>query len=84
MFWHRNKLDREIEQLLTVESVYGDRQVSEAATLLALANAGVELNDEAVEALPERLADAAERYGADPDQVQAALLVHEPLLVERP
>ncbi len=84
MFWHKNKLGRDIEQFLIVERVCADRRVSEAATLLALANAGVELTDEAVEALPERLADAAERHGADPDQIQAALLVHEPQLVEQP
>jgi alkanesulfonate monooxygenase SsuD/methylene tetrahydromethanopterin reductase-like flavin-dependent oxidoreductase (luciferase family) len=81
MFGRRSKFERDIRSHLITEGLVGDRRVAEAACLLFLAGSALEITAESHEAMIERLAAAAEQHGADPDQVQAALLLHEPTLV---
>lgn len=75
----RWKLEQEYRELCATEFA-SDIRVSEAASLLVLAQSGVVFNDNLVKVMADRLGSLADEHGLGPEEIQSALLHSEPTL----
>lgn len=64
------------------EAAYGDRRSGEAASLLALALSGMELDEAVRESIVHNLADLAREHDLTPDDIQRILFRHDSSLSE--
>lgn len=67
-------------EVLLHHDLVADAHVSEAASLLVLAHAGVNMDSDSFETMVGRLAAVKDRLEASPEQMQRALFAHEPIL----
>jgi hypothetical protein len=75
----RWKIDQDYRELCAVQFA-GDGRVSEAASMLVLAQSGVVLTEEAIFSMADRLSQVADEHGLAPEDVQSALGFSEPQL----
>src|SRR5438270_6617115 len=69
-------------EVLLHTALLDDTRVTEAASLLVLAQAHLEVTDDSYDAMIHRLADVSELLGASPEALQAALHTNEPSLAQ--
>lgn len=78
-FRHDN-LSAEYKRLYTVAALASDVRTSSAACGLVLTRSGIELDPDVLDRLIGDLANVSDLHGAQPEDVQAALFRHEPVL----
>lgn len=77
--FRRWRIDQDYRELCAAQHA-DDRRISEAASMLMLAQSGVVLNDETIARMAENLGSMADEYGLAPEEVQVALRHNEPSL----
>ncbi len=75
----RLKIDREYQELCAVRFA-ADQHISEAASMLVLAQAGVMITDEDISSIANKLSSFASERGLAPEDIQSALFHSEPAL----
>ena len=78
MFRNR-KVDIEYRDLCAREFA-ADTRISESASMLVLAQSGVQFSDDAIGSMTHQLSLLADEYGLDPEDVQSAIFHNEPTL----
>ncbi len=76
----RTGLNAEFDQLCLADVLQRDSRMREAASVLALIGTGLHLSHDDSERLIDTLANTRDIHGIQPDDIQAALLWHEPSL----
>ena len=77
MYLFNRRLPGIIRNMLVHDELVADVRVSEAASLLVLSQAGLQVDSTSYDTMIERLAAVKERVGATPEDVQLALCTHE-------
>jgi hypothetical protein len=83
-FLQTRRLDREYQALCEVSrlsKLVADPRLSEAASLLVLAQTDVSLDEVSIQKMTGNLVDLADEYAVGPETLQAALHQNEPMLL---
>lgn len=77
--FNRWKIEQEYRELCAVQFA-NDCRISEAASMLVLAQSGIVLSEEAIFSMADRLSAVADEHGLAPEDVQSALMFNESTL----
>jgi hypothetical protein len=76
-----HRLEREYQALCEVTRLSDDPRLSEAASLLVLAQTDVSLDEASIQKMTGNLVDLAYEYAVSPETIQRALHQNEPMLL---